>query len=893
MFNKTSSTPAGKRFWHSLLSIIILLSLLLGGAIPGTAQDTEPPRNAGDITFPPEDMFENLAPFKPGEVMVKFHEGVASAEAEAAQEKYGATLLRTLYESDWQLWQVGEGTELSTVEALKADAMVEYAEPNYSYHIFVTPNDPSYNKQWAHPLTGSPTAWNTTTGSSSMVIAIIDTGIDEAHPDLSSKIVAGYDFVDDDTNPHDTNGHGTHVAGIAAATGNNGVGIAGTNWQARIMPIRVLGTNGSGWSSDITDGITWAHQHGAKVLNLSLGGPTYSQAMQDAVNGAYNAGSLVVAAMGNERDDSPPSPTSYPAAYNHVMAVAATNPADHYSYYSNYGSHCDISAPGGELYYLHDPDGIYSTMPTYSVNLNGYGYSQNYDFLQGTSQASPFVAGAAALLWTVAPTLTNDQIQAAFQNTAKDLGTAGWDQDYGHGRIDLAAAFAAYALPAAPTLSAISNTDGDGSYLVDWSDVSGATSYTLQEDDNSSFSSPTTRYSGTATQFQVTGQAGGLWRYRVRATSANGNGAWSATQSVGVVPGAPTLNAISNASNQDAYTISWTAVSSAQGYELQEDDNPSFTSPVTRYKGMAVSYKPTGQPGGTWHYRVRAYNSAGNGAWSNTQSTTTNPSPLAAPTLAAISNPDGDGAYLVNWADVGSATGYILEESDSPYFEAPTQVYSGAASEYNVTGQQGGTHYYRARASDGSARSAWSASVSVVVNTTVVLPAVLKNLDNQVDILAEGFEGGAVPPSGWSRVQTNANQTWKILTVGTPYAGNYAADVEYDTSLGSQNEVLLTPSFSASKATLTFYSFGSPYWCRDTHDNCDLNVWIVRGNWGGTDDTMIRTVDADWTGTWIWSLTTINLTPYLSAGTPVRVAFQYIGQDGAQIGLDQITIISP
>ena len=153
----------------------------------------------------------------------------------------------------------------------------------------------------------------------------------------------------------------------------------------------------------------------------------------------------------------------------------------------------------------------------------------------------------------------------------------------------------------------------------------------------------------------------------------------------------------------------------------------------------------------------------------------------------------------------------------------------------------------------------------------------------------EGFEGGAVPPSGWTSIQTNPREPWKIQQVGTPYAGSYSADVEYDVQLAYQNEVLLSPAFQAGSAQLQFYSFGSLYWCRDTFDNCDLNVWLVVGAWGGGDDIFVRTVDSDWAGTWVWSQTNINLTSYLPGG-PVRVAFQYEGLDGAQIALDAISI---
>ena len=174
------------------------------------------------------------------------------------------------------------------------------------------------------------------------------------------------------------------------------------DWQARLMPVRVLDANGSGSTSGVTNGINWAYQHGAKVLNMSLGGYGYSQTIQDAITAAWNAGSLVIAAMGNDNTTTP----MYPAANQNVMAVAATTSTDQRAWFSNMGSHCDIAAPG---------ENIYSTV------INGY------DYYDGTSMATPFVSGLAALLWSVAPGLTNAQVQQTIQNNAVDLGTPGWD----------------------------------------------------------------------------------------------------------------------------------------------------------------------------------------------------------------------------------------------------------------------------------------------------------------------------------------------------------------------------------------------------------------------------------------------------------------------------------
>ncbi len=671
--------------------------------------------------------------YEPGEVLVRFATAAPRAATQRTLERYGMSVIRPLYHSEVQLWRVPEGRELEAVAALNAAPDVLYAEPNYIYQAFdLIPNDPYYDNQWAHPAIQSPAAWDITTGLTNTIIAIIDTGVDLGHPDLVGKLVPGHDFVDDDNTPSDANGHGTHVAGLAAAFGNNGVGVAGMAWEARIMPVRVLDAEGLGNNADITDGITWAYQNGADVLNLSLGGPGFSHAMQDGVNAAHAAGSLVVAAMGNCRtavkNCSIANPAQYPAALDNVLAVAATDRDDNYAYYSQYGPHCDIAAPGGELMQYHDPNGIYSTMPTYAVYLTTYyGYGQGYDYLQGTSQATPYVSGLAALIWAMNPTLTPAAVQNIIEQTADDLGDKGKDEDFGWGRINAYRALAALVIPGTPVLDPIDNLDGNHTYTVTWSTVSDAVSYELQESAHAAFSSPMIRYSGSNNAVLVTGQQVGVWYYRVRAVNAYGNaGNWSDIVSVTVLPAAPVMTPIDNPAQADAYTIGWSAVSNAPTYVLVQDATLTFSSPLTRYVGAATSYTVTGQAGGTWYYRVRAGYGSLIGPWSAAVSTTVAAAPLAAPTLSVLSD-DGDGDYTLDWDDIGGATVYTLEESLEPYFTHPAVVYAGDTSVYTITGQAGGQWYYRVRAVGPAGRSPWSIPRTVVVTTYVYLPVVLRN----------------------------------------------------------------------------------------------------------------------------------------------------------------------
>ncbi len=262
---------------------------------------------------------------------------------------------------------------------------------------------------------------------SGMTIAVIDTGVDLDHPDLKANLIAGYDYVDYDAVPEDGNGHGTNVAGIAAAA-LNGIGVSGVAPSAKILPVRVLNNEGSGSTSGVAAGVIYAADR-AQVLNLSLGGTGSSTTLQNAINYAANTkGRLVVAASGNCGDSyyyfngcSYMNQPSYPAAYSNVLAVAATTNADTRASFSTQGSYVDVAAPGYQIY------------NTFMGN--------SYLAESGTSQAAPHVAGLAALIWSKYPSYTAAQVWNRITSTAVDLGTAGTDIAFGAGRIDVKKAF--------------------------------------------------------------------------------------------------------------------------------------------------------------------------------------------------------------------------------------------------------------------------------------------------------------------------------------------------------------------------------------------------------------------------------------------------------------------
>jgi subtilisin family serine protease len=299
--------------------------------------------------------------------------------------------------------------------SLRAEPGVRFAYLDTRVRALRISNDPFWSGQWSPVKVHAPAAWDRGVGSASLVVAVVDTGIAPATPDLRGRVLAGTDFVNGDDQADDDNGHGTAVAGIVAAAGDNGIGVAGYCWQCRVLPVKVLGADGTGFFSDVARGIVWATDHGARIVNASLGGPAEDAAVTAAAQYAAQHGALVVAAAGNDSSDT----LSYPAALPNVLSVGASDPADHLYGFSNRGA--AIAAPGDNV----------------TTALDGY-----EEFL-GTSSAAPVVSGAAALLFSALPSATPGQVVTALEQSATPLGGVVF------GRIDVAAALQLLA-PAAP-----------------------------------------------------------------------------------------------------------------------------------------------------------------------------------------------------------------------------------------------------------------------------------------------------------------------------------------------------------------------------------------------------------------------------------------------------------
>jgi thermitase len=339
--------------------------------------------------------------------------------------------------------EVPEQAAARILESLRKDPQVEFAEPDFIATAVGSANDPYFSSgnQWYLSKIQVPAAWDYGTGAPGVTVAVIDSGVLASHPDLAGKVLAGYDFHNADADPSDDNGHGTAVAGLAAAASNNQLGMAGIAWANPVLPAKVLGADGSGSYSAISNAITWAADRGARVINLSLGGTSSSRTLQQAVDYAWNRNAVVIAAAGNNGNNI----TFYPAACTNVVAVSATNASDLRPSWSNFGSYVDLAAPGENI-----------------LTLQG---TASYSSWNGTSFSSPITAGVVALMISANPGLSNRAVVDLLLRNADDIGSAGYDVYYGNGRVNAYRAVAAAANAATldqtpPVASILSPADG-------------------------------------------------------------------------------------------------------------------------------------------------------------------------------------------------------------------------------------------------------------------------------------------------------------------------------------------------------------------------------------------------------------------------------------------------
>ena len=426
--------------------------------------------------------------FSSDRVIVKLKPGANSNEISNLQAQIGVTQVTKASQLGIDIWQIPSGTVEQTISAYKDDPRFEYIEPDYIITLddvqkpssatessekitpqATTPNDPGYSQLWGLNNIGqsagtadadidAPEAWDIQKGNPNLVIGVIDTGVDYNHPDLVGNIwtnpgeiagdgidndnngyiddTRGWDFAYNDNNPMDGHGHGTHVSGTIAGKGNNGVGVTGVAWNAKIMPLKMFDDTGSGgYTSNAILAINYATAKGVKLTNNSWGGGGYSQALSDAINTAGQQGALFIASAGNATQNTDVTP-SYPASYNlsNIISVASTTRTDGLSYFSNYGATTvDLGAPGSD---------IYSAWP-----------NSSYNTISGTSMASPHVTGAAALLWSQNPTWTAQQVKNKLMQTTDPISALSGKTVTG-GRLNINNALAGSTPPPSTNIAA-------------------------------------------------------------------------------------------------------------------------------------------------------------------------------------------------------------------------------------------------------------------------------------------------------------------------------------------------------------------------------------------------------------------------------------------------------
>lgn len=353
------------------------------------------------------------AAFASGRILVAPKSGIDDATFAGALSRGGARSVGKIGGTRVHIVQVAPGNEEATVERLKGDPTVKFAEVDRLIPAAGTTNDPYYTSEWHLPDVGAPTAWNYATGSG-VTIAILDTGVDGSHPDLAAQMVAGWNFYANSANTSDSNGHGTAVAGTAAAATNNAVGVASVAGGAKIMPVVIADPSAWAYWSTVAQGITWAADHGARVESLSYQGASASSTIQSAASYLRSKGGVLFVAAGNTGAIDNTAPTDL------MMVVSAIQQGDTLASFSSYGSFVDISAPGNNI--------ITTAM--------GGGYWNCW----GTSFATPIVAATAALILSERPDFTPSQVDATLKSTATDLGAPGYDIYYGYGDVNATAA---------------------------------------------------------------------------------------------------------------------------------------------------------------------------------------------------------------------------------------------------------------------------------------------------------------------------------------------------------------------------------------------------------------------------------------------------------------------
>lgn len=677
------AAPNAPRTLHAAL--IAVLAALLPLAAPAAAAGPEARRAdarpldrfvavpgqqefSGRVLVLPRTEDEVLAALDPRDA----DRAAARAVVEQTEARLAALRAEPIGVADLRAVAVPAGeTDAEFAARLDGLAGLAFAHPDWIVYPLGNVNDPFLNFQWQHDVIGSRTAWDTTTGVPGVVVAVCDTGIDLDHPDLVNQIVPGYNSVTQLTEAQgglvdDINGHGTFIAGLVAAEGDNGVGVAGIGYDLRVMPIRVSNrTDGSASLSALVGGARWAVDNGARIANVSYSGVT-NAAVQVAGADIKQAGGLLFWAAGN--DGASLGTVDHPD----VVVVGSTTSSDNRSGFSNFGPAVDVTAPGSSVY---------------STRVGGF-----YGSGSGTSYANPVAAAVAALAWSVDPFAAPQTIEDALYNSAADLGDPGEDDFFGAGRVDAAAVVSFISPPTAPpgafslTSPAVGASGLDIDPLLEWTPSAEASLYSLVVDDDPAFGSPVldiilpagvTSYAVPFTMLAYDT----TYSWRVTATNLLDDRDAAPAVSTFTTKPAPLpgpfqlLGPADGSAGLPSFVgLEWTASEEAFSYRVRVDDDPGLASPIIdrSLDAPATTFSVSGLPNDfTLYWSVDAVGPGGvTPATDGVFSFTTQSSPFPAPfqlLAPAVTDRPGTGPLLV-WSRSDRATGYsVVIATDNDY----------------------------------------------------------------------------------------------------------------------------------------------------------------------------------------------------------------------------------
>jgi thermitase len=653
----------------------------------------------------------------PNRILIKPKASVAETTLKSLWSSYSINEHHRLPQQGVRVMAVAPGQRDAVLQLLRRNANIEYAEPDYIATPCLTPNDPYYSQQWHLPNIQAPGAWNVTTGTTNVILAVVDSGVDLAHPDLAGRLLPGTNLVTNTTDPSDDNGHGTAVTGTAAATGNNGIGVAGVNWNCLILPVKVADATGSATYSAVAQGINYAADHGARVINISLGGPSSSSTLQSAIDYAWSKGVVIVAAAGNNGNSQP----SYPGACNHVVAVSALQSNDTLASWSSYGSFISLSAPGVGIW---------------TCNTN-----ESYASWSGTSFSSPIVAGVASLVASINPALSNTQIVSVLESTARHLGSSGYKIYYGYGLVNASnAVFVANGgvppIPSVPTVAITSPVGGSVvsgtvNIAVTASETGGVIAQTACYVDGkligvSTSSSPVFAWNSATV-------VDGAHVLQACAYDATGNVGNSATVTVttnnGVSHPAPTVVISSPANGSTVQGTISIVVSATDSIRVAWVDCYLDGRRIGLSSGSSATFtvNTTSLPNGTHILQAQACDVGGNLGSSATVSINVQNVPSTTPPTVVITSPAG-GTNVHGYISIAvSATDALGVSRTECYVDNELiGVHRGGTTTFffDTTLVVDGTHTLQARAYDPSGNVGISASISVTVQNITGGPTV-------------------------------------------------------------------------------------------------------------------------------------------------------------------------